>query len=197
MDTINEMRILQAAHELFYTRGYRSATIKDLADKLGMSKKTIYQYFSSKEEIATAVVYETMKKIGELMDKSEFTQSNPLIVLRENFINSKDEFLRFSPLFLMDIEKYLPLLAVKYKQFREERKKVIEDLLISAKEIGLIKDIHIHLAMEILHESLRALTKPEFLSAQIYSRTDVVDTFIDIFFSGIAAPKTIEPSAVL
>ena len=42
--------------------------------------------------------------------------------------------------------------------------------------------------MEILHESLRALVKPDFLSSQNYSRTDVVDTFIDIFFSGIATP---------
>lgn len=188
MENINRIRILQAAHELFYTRGYRSATINDLANKLGMSKKTIYLYFSSKEEIATSVVEETMKKIAELMNKSELTQSDPLFVLRENFINSKDEFLRFSPLFLMDIQKYLPQLAVRYKQFREERKHVIENLLVRAKELGHIKDIPIHLVMEILHESLRALVKPDFLSSQIYSRTEVVDTFIDIFFSGIATP---------
>jgi len=188
MENINQIRILQAAHELFYIRGYRSVTIKDLADKMGMSKKTIYQYFTSKEEIATAVVNETIKKITETMNKSEFTQVDPLIVIRENFINPKDEFLRFSPLFLMDIEKYLPELAVVYKKFRGERKQVIENLFKSAKELGLIKDIPIHLTMEILHESLHALVKSEFLLEHNYSKSNVVDTFIDIFFSGIAAP---------
>src|SRR5205823_1985521 len=49
-------RILQKAHELFMRYGIRSVSMDDMAAQLGMSKKTLYQYYSDKEELIDAVV---------------------------------------------------------------------------------------------------------------------------------------------
>lgn len=181
----NSTRIIKAAHDLFNARGYRSVTVQDLASELGMSKKTIYQYFEGKEEIAAVVVEDSIKKITEIMQKLELNQADPLTAFKAAFIHVEDEYLRIGPLFLADIQKYLPDLADKYKQFRKEGKQIIENLLKKAQEMGLVKDIPISLVMEILHESLSALVKPEFLSHHRFSKADVIATFLDIFMYGI------------
>lgn len=190
MEDNNRIRILRTAHNLFNARGYRNVTVQDLADELGMSKKTIYQYFEGKEQIAEAVVEESIKKITEIMQRSGLHGDNPLAAFKEVFINADDEYFRLGPLFLADIQKFLPGPAEKYKQFRREGKKLLENLLIKAQENGLIKDIPVSLAMEILHESLGALSKPEFLSCQRFSKTDILTAFLDIFISGISVSKS-------
>ncbi|HIU64770.1 MAG TPA: TetR/AcrR family transcriptional regulator [Candidatus Avacidaminococcus intestinavium] len=43
--------ILDAADELFITKGYRGTTISDIAKKIGSAQGALYYYFSSKEEV--------------------------------------------------------------------------------------------------------------------------------------------------
>jgi predicted DNA-binding protein YlxM (UPF0122 family) len=49
-------RIQEKANELFLQYGIRSVSMDDIANALGMSKKTIYQYFADKDELVDAVV---------------------------------------------------------------------------------------------------------------------------------------------
>ena len=51
---INE-RIIEAANSLFMKYGARSVTMDDIARELSVSKKTIYQYYTDKDEIVTLV----------------------------------------------------------------------------------------------------------------------------------------------
>lgn len=48
-------RILETAKEFFLEFGYKKVTMDEIADSLGMSKKTLYQYFPSKYELLSAV----------------------------------------------------------------------------------------------------------------------------------------------
>lgn len=175
---------------MFNTRGYRSVTIKELADQLGMSKKTIYQYFSSKEDIATAVVEECMKRLDEVAKISDMPGLDPQFVIKEILMHSKEESLRFGPLFMMDMEKYLPGLAKRYKTFRNEKKQIIGELLKSAQHMDLIKDIPIPLVTEILSVCLKGLVRADSFSQLGFSTTYVLDVFLDIFGKGIDASST-------
>jgi AcrR family transcriptional regulator len=51
--------IISAARELFQEQQYEKTTMKDVMDKLGIAKGTIYHYFISKEELLEAVVEQT------------------------------------------------------------------------------------------------------------------------------------------
>ncbi|MDD7794099.1 TetR/AcrR family transcriptional regulator [Clostridium sp. 'White wine YQ'] len=190
MEDINETRILKIAHTLFNARGYRNVTVQDLASELGMSKKTIYQYYDGKEAIATAVIKNTEEKITNYIKKAQLKQEHPLLALRETLTSVVNDSLNLSPLFLRDIKKYLPILAEEYGKLRGEGKKVLENFLKKAHEMGLIKDIPLHLVMELLHESLHALIKPEFLNQNNFLKTDVINTYVDIFLSGISVKQT-------
>lgn len=48
--------IIAAARELFQSKDYEKTTMRDVMEKLGIAKGTIYHYFSSKEELLEAVV---------------------------------------------------------------------------------------------------------------------------------------------
>lgn len=48
--------IVSIAHEAFLTNGYSATSMSAIAAKLGGSKGTLYNYFSSKEELFAAVV---------------------------------------------------------------------------------------------------------------------------------------------
>ncbi len=62
-------RILDAALELFGTVGYQSTTIAQIADKAGVSKGLIYNYFDSKESLLKAMIDELAKEGEKIVQK--------------------------------------------------------------------------------------------------------------------------------
>jgi len=44
-------RILESAHRVFSQKGYREATMDEIAEGLGLSKPALYRYYNSKEEL--------------------------------------------------------------------------------------------------------------------------------------------------
>lgn len=53
--------ILNAAEELFSTKGYQQTTIIDILKAVGIAKGTFYYYFSSKEEVMDAIIDRIIK----------------------------------------------------------------------------------------------------------------------------------------
>src|SRR5690349_24024592 len=49
-------QILTAAHGVFAGRGFKDATVGDIADAAGIAKGTLYLYFKSKEDIYCAAL---------------------------------------------------------------------------------------------------------------------------------------------
>ena len=59
--------ILRAAEHILAKKGFQAATISDIAKKAKVSEATIYEYFSSKEELLFSIPAETIK---EYQDKN-------------------------------------------------------------------------------------------------------------------------------
>ncbi len=61
--------LLAAALDLFVERGYASTRLEDVAKRAGVSKGTLYLYFTNKEELFKAVVRESIvPALGEAED---------------------------------------------------------------------------------------------------------------------------------
>src|SRR6187551_3710734 len=56
-------RIVQGAHKHFLSHGFRGVTMDDLAEELGMSKKTLYAHFRSKLELVGAVLRDKADRV--------------------------------------------------------------------------------------------------------------------------------------
>jgi len=184
MEDLNQQRILEAAEELFNTRGYKAVTISDIAEKLGMSKKTIYQYFTGKEEIASSVIEGFMGRVAEKFDRLE-PGSDPISDIRLLFEQIKAEVAHISPLFQEDIRKLLPQVHQRLKELRAEKFKKVEDCIRAAQNVGQVKEtVDAHLTTIVLLEALEGFSRSE-MSRQGISKFQAVDTLIDIFISGI------------
>lgn len=60
--------ILKAAWDLLATKGYEDWTLADLADRAGISRRTLYHHFPSKEAIAAETIAQNnMKMVEEMM----------------------------------------------------------------------------------------------------------------------------------
>lgn len=49
-------RILHAAYQLFYRQGFTRVSVDSIASRAGVTKRTVYYHFSSKDDIVTAVL---------------------------------------------------------------------------------------------------------------------------------------------
>ena len=54
--------ILRAAEHIFAKKGFQAATVSDIAKKAKVSEATIYEYFSSKEELLFSIPAETIRE---------------------------------------------------------------------------------------------------------------------------------------
>ena len=70
--------ILKTAVELFLTYGFKSVTMDDIANALGMSKKTIYQYFENKTVLVEESVMYLFQTISSGIEDIRDLEKNPI-----------------------------------------------------------------------------------------------------------------------
>jgi AcrR family transcriptional regulator len=117
-------RIIQGSEELFLTAGIKSVTMDDIARHLGMSKKTIYQFFKDKNELVIALMQKKLKE-DELRMEEIISQSINVVEEMINMMKcSEDIFSRINPIVIHDVQKYHP---DAWKQFQVFKSKVLID----------------------------------------------------------------------
>ena len=69
---MNDVRenILQVAIERMQQVGIRSVSVDDICHELGMSKKTFYVYFASKDDLVQAILYKHEQKVAHDLDNA-------------------------------------------------------------------------------------------------------------------------------
>lgn len=119
-----EDKILEIAGELFLTLGFKSVTMDDIASKMGISKKTLYKYFSNKITLinaTTASFQNSIKKAISFVKSQNYNAIEEEFAVKaifdEMFKNAKD-----SPMF--QLKKYYPetyglLMEREVRMFRE------------------------------------------------------------------------------
>lgn len=185
MDEAMRIRIVQTATDLFHKKGYRSMTLSELSAQLGMSKKTLYVYFSGKEQIAAAVLENTMAAISAGIDESTRQAGDPLHLLRDTLHGVKQEIVKLNPMFLEDIQKYIPELWERIEAFRAGQLTFIEKLLVQAQQAGLIRNVDPRVAAVLMSESVQTFLRPDFASKHGFTTFDVAETLLVMFTEGL------------
>jgi AcrR family transcriptional regulator len=60
-------RILDASRELFVEQGYAGTSVRDIADRLGMTKGSLYYHFASKEELLLALMTPLVEALDDFV----------------------------------------------------------------------------------------------------------------------------------
>jgi AcrR family transcriptional regulator len=132
-------RILNKACELMFQTGVKHVTMDDLATQLGISKKTIYQYYKDKDALVSSVVEFELANHALLCNQSTQAADNAVheIFLLMSVI--QEMFNRMNPLALFEIEKYYPLAFDKIKKHKED---IIFSMISANLEKGITEGLY-------------------------------------------------------
>ncbi|HEX8313476.1 MAG TPA: TetR/AcrR family transcriptional regulator [Flavisolibacter sp.] len=132
-------RILVRAHELFNKYGIRSVSMDDISAGLGMSKKTLYQYFADKEELVDACFSGVMEHNRHQCLADQKRAENPIHELFLAFDMTQEMFAEMNPSVLYDLQKYHP---VAFKKFHEFKYGFLYKVITSNLERGIKEELY-------------------------------------------------------
>jgi AcrR family transcriptional regulator len=111
-------RILEKATDLFMRYGIRSITMDEIAAQLGISKKTIYQFFTDKDAMVEAVVNAEMGRNEEECLYSSTTAENAVHEIFLAMDNLQEMLKGMNPQIIHDLEKHHPAAFKRLKQYK-------------------------------------------------------------------------------
>jgi AcrR family transcriptional regulator len=116
-----QKQILKKSGEMFFKLGIRSVSIDDICHELGISKKTFYVYFASKDELVAQLLHVSIDEMANRMENwlrlHDFRQLISILLTQKD-VNKKD--VRSVPQLVYDLKKYYP------QQFSEFQVKLFE-----------------------------------------------------------------------
>jgi AcrR family transcriptional regulator len=98
--------ILEKTIELFFEFGIRNLNMDDISRSLGISKKTLYQYVKSKEDLIEKLFYYDEMKWDIEMSKMKLGEMNAIEILLQVSLRVFEEMGRFNPKLKFELKKY-------------------------------------------------------------------------------------------
>ena len=156
-------RIVEAARAHFFSHGFRSVTMDDLAAELGISKKTLYAHFPGKIALLEAVLADKFAGVSATLEK--ITREHPHdfpAALHELLANTQRELDEIKPPFVRDMRQKAPHV---FKMVERRRAELIErhfgKLFVEGQRTGMVrKDIPAKLMIEILLTMVQGIMNP-------------------------------------
>src|ERR1017187_5630550 len=97
-------RIVDAARELFLEHGYSKVSATEIAQAIGISKKTLYKEFETKEDILRAVILPKLKESAKQIDSILADRAMPFLdKLKEVMSMIGFQHQRVSPVLSRDV----------------------------------------------------------------------------------------------
>ncbi len=184
-------RIIEGGEELFLTAGIKSVTMDDIARHLGMSKKTIYQFFKDKNELVIALVKKKLQddeaQMSEIISKS----ANVIEEMINMMKCSEDIFSRINPIVVHDMQKYHP---DAWKQFQNFKADVLihtlEELLTKGIKQGYIRpDIDVKILARMRVSQVEMGFNASIFPVAEFSAWKVQYQFLEHFNYGVCTLK--------
>ena len=162
-DRVAAQRIVEAGRQHFFAHGVRSVTMDDLAEELGMSKKTLYAAFPSKLDLLRAVLLEKFRSVEADLDQVMAAVSKDVLgALHQLLACMQRHAGEIQPPFVRDIRREAPEV---FKMIEERRRKLIQRyfgrIFEEGRRAGIIrKDIPTRLMIEMLVGVTESIMNP-------------------------------------
>jgi AcrR family transcriptional regulator len=159
----NRQRIVEAARVHFFSHGFRSVTMDDLAEELGISKKTIYAHFPGKFDLLEAVLADKLTRVEATL--REVMRAHPddfPATLRKLLASTQRELDEIKPPFVRDMRQKAPDV---FKLVERRRAALIQRYMgkffVDGQRLGMVrKDVPTRLIIEILLAMVQSIMNP-------------------------------------
>ena len=184
-------RIRQTAHDLFMQYGLRSVSMDDIATGLGISKKTIYQFYEDKDALVDDVIASVIEHNQLCCQQDKEGSQNAIheIFLAMDFM--MEIFQSMNPSLVFDMQKYYP---VTFKKFSEHKNEYLygmirANILRGIEEELYRADIQIDILSRFRVESMMLPFNPEFQSKVKFNLAEIEEELILHFLLGMVTLK--------
>ena len=181
------------AGELFFRLGIRSVSIDDICHELGMSKKTFYVYFASKDELIEQLLQANLNyirgKMQKLLDMNDFRQLVKAFLKHQE---AEKNDVRRVPQLVYDLKKYYPRQFADFQvQCFEMQKEYLKNYLELGVKEGLVRaNLNIELTAVLfakIHND--AIRDFEEIEAHNHNMHQLAHTAMDVFVRGILSEE--------
>lgn len=187
-------RIAQKAHDLFLQYGIRSISMDEIAAQLGISKKTIYQFYTDKDALVDSVIGIVVTENENECCYCRQDSDNPI---HEVFIaiDLVQEMLRaMNPTVMYDLQKYHPASFQKINDHKNKfLYKQIKENLEKGKALQLYRDdINVEILSRYRLATTFMLFSPDFYPPGKHKLDMIMEEISIHFLYGLATPKGIK-----
>ncbi len=188
-------KILNIAREQFVKYGFNNVKTDTLAKEAGISKRTLYENFPSKEilfeEAIKLILKELSAKINSIIEKMQNQKSNIIDELKSLWALYSDTSNSLTKELFDDIKKVNPKILQMIEEFRSEQMHKNFDKVVN---LGINKgifrdDINYKIVFLIHYHSVQNILRPEVIYELPMSCKDVVTEIYDVLLKGLLTNK--------
>lgn len=183
---VTRERILEIARKKFFTDGFMKTSIDEISREYHISKKTIYKYFKSKDDLLNQVVKDFTSQITNSIIDIMQSNKNSINKLIDVLYLVQNNMKQLSLKYLDDIQKHKPKLWNYIEKFRRENlEKIVYQTIEAGKKEGLFEDVNPEIVFRVFYGAVRNVLVPEFLIANPISSEEAVKKTFEILLNGI------------
>lgn len=186
-------RIINDSVKLFFTNGLRAVTMDDVAKEVGISKRTLYEVFSDKEQLLREVsIY--FFKLKRMEEEKHFRMSvNCIETLMIFYTYALKSFNILNIKFMREMRRFYPSVYELYENESEKNIKIQIEMLEKGQAEGLIReDINVGIASLLTKIQFEMFWNTDVFTMHNFDLREVVRTIIINFVRGIATPTGLE-----
>lgn len=187
----NKEKIISGAADLFMRYGVRSVTMDDVARDLGMSKKTVYQSFSNKDELISEVARAHIELEKADFGKIHEEASDSIDELHKITYCMRHAMDNMNPSLLYDLQKYHPNAWGLFLEFKFDfiQSMVRENIEKGIEEGYYRPNINADILAKLRMEEIQLVFDPKVFPSSQYNIIEVQLAVLDHFIHGLLTEK--------
>ena len=189
--------IIDVAAKLFSQKDYHEVTVDEIAERVGLSKGTLYLYFENKENLFLSIIWERMKMLMDRIKKT-VTDDKPYIDRLRCFIHTYLSFFVDHQAFFKIIESEKVRMSMdehcklhRYgKQAFADFFKIVVEIVRLGQEEGVLRSGNSENGARFLVGMLNSFTFQRVIFNVSSDLNEDVDFLVDVFLNGIGSKES-------
>jgi AcrR family transcriptional regulator len=184
-------KILKGAEMLFMKYGIRSISMDDIARHLGVSKKTLYQHFTDKDEMITQISKIHLERNIEEMEMCSSTAENAIDELGKISVCLKKDMEELNPSVLFDLQKYHPKAWSVWTDFKRKfiKESVVRNLNKGIEEGFFRPEINVEVLAALRMQMVEDVFDERIFPKDKFNLAEAQAQVFDHFVYGLCTEK--------
>lgn len=184
-------RILLKADELFRRYGIRAVTLDEIATALGISKKTIYQFFEDKDALVDAVMMAEFENNHKDCCMASSNAKDAIDEMFQLLLNIDEDFRNLNPIIIFDLKKF------HFKTFEKFEKHLHQDIfqmIVANLKRGIAEglyreDLDVEIVARFRVATIWLMFDQDVFPSTKFQLTKVVKEVFELFLHGLVNTK--------